>query len=108
MERRDFIHKSILTTAAVAGAGIETTVAQGSPKNKELYEFRVYHMRRNLNPLDNFFSKALIPTLNRMGVKNVGVFRERSLSEPAKIYVFIPYSGFQDFAKIALELKNDK
>lgn len=97
-----------MTTAAVAGAGLGSTLAQGSPKNKELYEFRVYHMRRNLNPLDNFFSKALIPALNRMGVRNVGVFRERSMSEPARIYVLIPYSSFENFAKIALELKNDK
>src|SRR5688572_27604701 len=108
MERRNFIHKSILTTAAVAGAGIGTTLAQGSPRNKEVYEFRVYHMRRNLSPLDNYFSKALIPALNRMGVKNVGVFTEISKSEPAKIYVLIPYGSFEDFAKTTLELKNDK
>jgi hypothetical protein len=108
MERRDFIQKSILTGAAVAGAALGTTRAQNTAKTKEVYEFRVYEMRRNLNPLDNYFSKALIPALNRMGVKNVGVFRERSLSEPAKIYTLIPYASFEDFSRVVSGLKNDK
>lgn len=107
MERRDFIQKSILTTAAVAGAGLGTAGAQ-APGNKEVYEFRVYHMRRNLNPLDNFFSKALIPALNKAGVKNVGVFRETSMTEPAKIYMLIPFGSFQDYGRISQELKNDR
>ena len=65
-------------------------------------------MRRNLAPLDNYFSKALIPALNRMGVKNVGVFSETSKSEPATIYVLIPYKSFADYGKVITELKADK
>ena len=106
MERRAFVQKSILTTAAIAGAGFAS--AQKRPAaSKELYEFRVYHMRRNLKPLDNFFSSALIPALNKMGSKNVGVFRETSLSEPAKIYMLIPYASFEDFGKVSTALSND-
>lgn len=108
MERRDFIQKSVLATTALAGAGLSSANAQGAAKGKQVYEFRVYHMRRNMAPLDNYFSKALIPALNRMGVKNVGVFSEMSKSEPATIYVLIPYASFEDFAKITLDLKNDK
>lgn len=108
MERRDFIQKSILTTAALTGVGAASVQAQGDNKNKEVYEFRVYHMRRNLNPLDNYFSKALIPALNKAGVKNVGVFRETGLKEPATIYMLIPYSSFADLGRVTLALKNDK
>ena len=108
MERRDFIQKSIFTSAAIAGVGLSSADAKQAVKNKDVYEFRVYEMRRNLKPLDNYFSKAFIPALNRMGVKNVGVFKERSMDEPAKIYVLIPYPTVEDFAKIALGLKNDK
>ena len=108
MERRGFIQKSVLTTAALAGAGLSSVSARTNASSKELYEFRVYHMRRNLNPLDNYFSKALIPSLNRMGVKNVGVFRETSMTEPAKIYMLIPYASFEDFGKVAGDLKRDK
>ena len=108
MERRSFIQKSVLTTAALAGAGAASVYSQGSGKSKEVYEFRVYHMRRNLNPLDNYFSKALIPALNKAGVKNVGVFRETGLKEPETIYVLIPYASFDDLGKVTMALKNDK
>jgi hypothetical protein len=108
MERRDFIKKSILTTAGVAGAGLASAKAQGSPRNKEVYEFRIYHMRRSLTQLDNYLSKALIPALNRMGVKNVGVFTELSKSEPAKVYMLIPFASFEEYGKTILKLKADK
>ncbi|HET9053236.1 MAG TPA: NIPSNAP family protein [Cyclobacteriaceae bacterium] len=108
MERRDFIQKSILTTAAMTGVGVTSVNAQGNSKNKEVYEFRVYRMRRNLNALDNYFSKALIPALNKAGVKNVGVFRETGLKEPATIYMLIPYASFEDLAKVTRALKDDK
>lgn len=108
MERRDFIQKSILTTTAMAGVGLSSGNAQGGSKNKEVYEFRTYHMRRNQVPLDNYLSKALIPALNNKGVKNVGVFSELSKSEPATIYMLIPYASFEDFSKITVDLKKDK
>lgn len=76
--------------------------------SKEVYDFRIYHMRRNINPLDNFFSKALIPALNKMGVKNIGVFRETSMSEPAKIYTVTPYASFEEFGKVTSALIHDK
>lgn len=108
MERRDFIQKSIFTTAAMAGGGLSAANAKPAPKDKEVYEFRVYQMRRNVKPLDNYFSNAFIPALNRMGVKNVGVFKETSMTEPAKVYVLIPYASFEDFGKVTLAMKNDK
>jgi hypothetical protein len=108
MERRDFLQKTILTTAGVAGATFAATAEKGAQRNNEVYELRIYHMRRNLTPLNNYFSNALIPALNRMGVKNVGVFSETSKSEPAKIYVLIPYKSFADYGKVITELKTDK
>lgn len=107
MERRDFIHRSVLTTAAFAGLGSVTGIAKPQPRGKEVYEFRIYHMRRNMTPLNNYLSKALIPALNRMGSRNVGVFSELSKAEPAKIYMVIPYASFEEFGKTTLALKND-
>ena len=108
MERRDFIQKSILTTAAVAGAGLGAAQAKSAAKENDVYELRVYHMRRNMGPLDNYLKNAFIPALNRMGVKNVGVFSEWSKSEPAQIYVLIPYGSFENYGKVILDLKRDK
>lgn len=106
MERRTFIQKSALATGALA-TGF-TTNAQQAPKNKELYELRVYEMRWSQAPLDNYLSKALIPALNRMGVKKVGAFNEMGKSEPAKLYLLIPYATFEEFGKISLSISNDK
>ena len=107
MKRRSFIQKSILSTAAVSGAGLSATAARVE-KNNQVYEFRVYHMRRNLRPLDNYFTNALIPSLNRLGVKNVGVFTELSKNEPPTVYALIPYKSFEDYGRITLAMKDDK
>lgn len=108
MKRRNFIQKSVLTTAAVGAAGLGSLEAKANASKKEVYEFRVYQVGRGYRPLEKYFSEVLIPALNRMGVKNVGVFKETSLSEPAKIYMLIPYASFDDFGKISQALRTDK
>lgn len=107
MQRRSFIQKSILTTAAVSGAGLSAAAARVQ-KNNQVFEFRVYHMRRNLKPIDNYFTNALIPSLNRLGVKTVGVFTELSKDEPPTMYALIPYKSFEDYGRVTLALKDDK
>lgn len=105
MERRKFIQKSALVTGLFA-TGISASGAQ--PKSKEVYELRVYEMRWGQGTFDNYLSTALIPSLNRAGVKNVGVFTEIGKSEPTKVFVLIPYASFEDFGKITMGLNSDK
>lgn len=107
MKRRSFIQKSVLSTAVVSSAGL-SAVAARVQKNNQVYEFRVYHMRRNLKPLDSYFSDALIPALNRLGVKNVGVFTELSKNEPPVVYALIPYKSFEDYGRVTLALRDDR
>lgn len=106
MERRKFIQKSILATSAVAAASVTEAFGQQS-SNKEIYEWRVYTMRWGTGALDNYLSKALIPALNRQGIKNVGAFSEIAKSEPAKIYLLIPYASMADYAKVNEALRKD-
>lgn len=106
MERRDFIKRSAAVTGTLA-AGIAPAFASQESKDKELYELRIYELRWSRAPLDEYLSKALIPALNRMGVKNVGAFSELGKSEPAKVYLLIPYASFETFGKITLSLRND-
>jgi hypothetical protein len=108
MERRDFIQKSVLATTALAAAGLSEAQAKEQQQGKEIYEWRVYTMRWSQAPLDNFLSKALIPALNRLGIKKVGAFGELSKSEPTKLYLLIPYASFEDYSKVNAGLKNDK
>ncbi len=84
--------------------------AQSASVTKEFYEIRTYELRFGspASNLENYFKNALIPTLNRLGVKNVGVFKEIGKSEPAKIYVFIPYASIEQYATIKTQLKSDE
>lgn len=107
MERRDFIQRSLLTTAALAGAGVATAFSK-QQQQKEFYEWRVYEMRWGTGALDQYLSKALIPALNRLGIKSVGVFGEVAKSEPTKVYVLIPYPSFEVYSKTISALRTDK
>ncbi len=103
MERREFIQKSFLATSAIG----MTPTATADETTKEIFELRVYESRSTQN-LENYLSKALIPALNRLGIKKVGAFSEIGKSEPAKTYLVIPYATMQDYAATISQLKKDK
>jgi hypothetical protein len=107
MQRRDFLKTSALATGTIAAA-ITPALAEQQQKAKEVYELRIYEMRWSQAPLDEYLSKALIPALNRMGVKKVGAFSESGKSEPAKLYLLIPYPSFDEYGKITMALRKDQ
>ena len=109
MKRRKFISTSaIAVSAASVGFALPNQKQEILPK--DLYEWREYELRFKSNPadLDKYFQNALIPGLNRLGVKYVGVFREMGKSEPARIYLLIAYPGMAEYSKIHSKLKEDK
>jgi hypothetical protein len=107
MKRRNFIQKSVLATTAIS-AGISTTSqAKVQEQTKEFYEFRVYETKGNQANIHGYFTKALIPALNKYGVKNVGAFAEIGKSEPFKLYLLIAYPSFDAYQKINDQVKKD-
>jgi hypothetical protein len=108
MKRRKFLSASAIAVSA-ASVGFALPDQKYDVSKKAFYEWREYELRFRSNPadLDSYFQKALIPALNRLGVKNVGVFREIGKSEPAKIYLLIPYPAFNDYATINSNLMSD-
>ena len=50
---------------------------------------------------------AAIPALNRLGIKNVGVFTELKPEGQTKLYVFIPFSNMAAFIKMTDNLDKD-
>lgn len=99
----------MITTSALA-AGQLAFAGNTKAAKKELYEFREYemHFGGSQNTLHQYFEKALIPALNKHGVKTVGVFRELGKTEPAKIYLLIVYPSFEDYLPINNKLKTDE
>ncbi|HLK97523.1 MAG TPA: NIPSNAP family protein [Hymenobacter sp.] len=107
MKRRQFVSASLLAGATLATADAKS--AQPAPKQKELYELRTYELRFGSpqSNLENYLKDALIPALNRQGVRTVGVFREMGKSDPAKLYVLIPHTSMESYVTAASRLTGD-
>lgn len=107
MERRSFILKS----AAVTGAAFVTgTVSAGKaqPSVKDIYELKIYQLtgRGSINQLQNYYTKAVIPFLEKRGAK-VGAFSEYSQQEPPKVYILHAYKNPEDYWNAVQEMKSD-
>ncbi|HVZ56520.1 MAG TPA: NIPSNAP family protein [Chitinophagaceae bacterium] len=108
MQRRKFIRSSVAAAAAVT-TGLETRRPNPGPAGKEMYELREYslHFGGDQGQLEGYFRNALIPALNKYGVKAVGVFREWGKSEPARMYLLIPFPSMDQYLTIMAKVKGD-
>ncbi|MBB5645885.1 NIPSNAP family protein [Pedobacter cryoconitis] len=109
MERRKFLQSSMAVTAGLA-LNINPTIANDKDLiSKEIYELREYemHFGADQGQMDNYFKTALIPALNKYGIKAVGVFKEWRQSEPAKVYLLIPYPSPDHYISVNLKVKAD-
>ena len=109
MQRRKFVKASLLAASALTAGAAPLQASPKTTQQKALLELREYetHFATSENDLHNYFEHALIPALNKYGVKNVGVFKETSKSEPTKIYLLIPYSSWEEFPAINAQIKTD-
>ncbi|HLY69533.1 MAG TPA: NIPSNAP family protein [Puia sp.] len=109
MQRRRFVKSSLLAASALSVSTMGLAHDEHPPGKKSLFELREYeaHFGTNENDLHLYFQNALIPALNRFGVNNCGVFKETSKSDPAKIYLLIPYPSWEDFPVVHTRLKSD-
>jgi hypothetical protein len=74
----------------------------------EIYELRVYEL--DLRPpevLHTYLENALIPGLNRQGVKNVGAFEEAGEALPKKLYLLIAYDNMESVVTVTDGLRAD-
>ena len=110
MQRRKFLQSSIAATAGTA-VGTSNAITGNAPAaSREIYEWREYEFRfgADQSQLENYFKTALIPALNRAGVKSVGVFREWRASDPAKFFALIPYGSLEQRMTVHEKLKADQ
>ncbi|MTI38943.1 NIPSNAP family protein [Fulvivirga lutimaris] len=87
------MRKQLLIILILVSTGLSANAQE------QVYEFRTYELDyfKSADVLHNYLEKALIPALNRQGVKNVGVFEETSNTLPKKIYLLIPYKSIVAF-----------
>ncbi len=112
MNRRRFI---TTTAAAAAVTGLTSTLsstmaAEPSPNVKpEYFEWRTYSLKtaEQLALVERHWAKAAIPALNRLGIQNVGTFREQTPSAQPKFYVLLTYSSLEQFQTVNAKLATD-
>ena len=107
MERRNFIKASAIVAAASA-TGTAMASQTTPPASKEIYEWKVYHFKNGgaKSKVDNFYKEALIPYMNKKGVK-IGAFGEYGQTEPPVIYYLLIYPSMAEYQTIKKELWKD-
>jgi hypothetical protein len=113
MKRRSFVKASLVTGAAatiIPSASMASSVIDQHKSESQLYELRIYILKSDTQQklVEDYLKNAAIPALNKLGVKNVGVFTELKHAEQTKIYVLIPYNNLADFMHITDNLDKDK
>ena len=122
MKRREFLKASAAASALVglscAGTKEQRAGGHGHHNGQEYYELRAYRLKSGAGRalVDAYLSKALIPALNRLGSKPVGVFvqQERTgtpqpteVNDPSAVLVLIPYPTMEAFARAGGRLNAD-
>jgi hypothetical protein len=106
MKRRNFIAaSSALGLSSISG----TMASAAAPKaDKEVYEWQSYELKMGgMGRLETYLQNALIPALNRLGVSKIGVFKELSKDEPAKLHLLSVYPSQSLYFQIKTQLKTD-
>ena len=90
---------------ALPANGADGTTVKGE---REFFELRTYALKPDKQAiLDRYFSASLIPALNRLGIKQVGVFYETPAPTTPIAYLLIPYQSLDQMAVINASLADD-
>lgn len=80
--------------------------------NKEFYQITIYRYNRPQQELvlDNYLQNALLPALHRLGIKNIGIFKDiaNDTTEQKKLFVIIPATSVEKLYTITDKLSGDK
>lgn len=109
MERRNFL-RAALATSAAALASDARGQSSDSASSHEYYQLRKYSFRSGPQGrlADQFFSSALIPALNRLGLSPIGVFRVDFGPQTPTTYVLIPGTKLETLVNVDLLLAKDE
>lgn len=107
MKRRNFL------SSTIAGASLASlpamSLAADDAKERQVIELRTYLLKPDKQKVfDAYAEKALIPALNRLGAKSVGVYSENlPAGRPATYYVLVPYDNSEQWAAVSSKLPSD-
>ncbi|MGB4398832.1 MAG: NIPSNAP family protein [Daejeonella sp.] len=100
-----------IATLAVLISSICIPQVFSQSKKTPFYEIKVYHFENagQEELIDNYLKNALLPAMNRKGIKNVGVFKpvNNNTSEDKRIYVLVPFKSTKQFTDMPEQLAKD-
>jgi hypothetical protein len=108
------------TVAASAAAALSTTErdAAAARARRQYYDLRAYRLKPGAptTGLDAYFEKALLPALDRRGIKSVGVFTELEVNKADQsavakpdmpVWLLIPHATLDSFVTVSAEINAD-
>jgi hypothetical protein len=110
MQRRQFLNTSLAASAlAISDAAALQAQGRGGPTGREYYEIRRYQLQSGPQTrlTSRHLAEALIPALNRLGMKNIGAFDLYLGPQTPELYVVIPSSSLETLATSELFLAKD-
>lgn len=103
-------NKLLLSVAVLIFAG-NVWAFNGKPIKKDIYQIKVYHLKNNeqVRAIDFFLQNAYLPALHRMGIKNIGVFKNHGIDTAIDktIFVWIPMRSLEQLSEIDDKLAKD-
>jgi hypothetical protein len=118
-KRREFLKTSLVASATAALASRVAAAPAGSGvAGREYYDLRAYRLKPGAPraTLDAYLEKALLPALDKRGIKDVGVFTELDVNKnagtsspkaDAPVWVLIPHSTLDTFVSVSADINND-
>ena len=108
MQRRTFLSSTIVG-GSLASMSAMAPAADDVKGQRQLFELRTYTLKPDKQKLfDDYAEKALIPALNRLGAKSVGVLIENQPAPKSPIYyVVVPYQNAEQWASVSAGLLSD-
>ena len=81
------------------------------PIKKDIYQIKVYHLKTNeqVAALDVFLQNAYLPALHRLGIKNIGFFKNLGIDTAIDktFYIWMPLHSLDQLSLIEDQLRKD-
>jgi len=105
MNRRHFL--ALTGAASVAAATATASAAEGSSSGREIYELMQVSLdkQEQRKELETFLKEALIPALNRLGIKPVGAFAPAEGFSP--VHLLLPHPSMESVLNYRAGLAED-
>jgi hypothetical protein len=112
MQRRKLLTSSLAASAvALTGPvfGQQAAASSSLAGGREYYLLRRYQLLwgPQVRPAHNFFREALVPAVNRLGIKPVGVFNCHIAPDAPAVYVLLRGASLETLANLEERLAQD-